>query len=39
MNKKPVAFRSILNPKPPLLVSCRGKDGKIDWSRIDLLKF
>lgn len=26
--KKPAAFRSILNPKPPLIVSCRGKDGR-----------
>lgn len=26
--KKPAAFRSILNPRPPVLVSCRGKDGK-----------
>lgn len=28
MEKKPAPFRSILNPKPPLIVSCRGKDGK-----------
>jgi flavin reductase (DIM6/NTAB) family NADH-FMN oxidoreductase RutF len=26
--KKPAAFRSVLNPKTPLLVSCRSKDGK-----------
>ncbi|MBN1242212.1 MAG: flavin reductase family protein [Spirochaetales bacterium] len=26
--KKAAAFRSVLNPKPPILVSCRGKDGK-----------
>ncbi len=27
-DKKPAAFRSVLNPKTPVLVSCRGKDGK-----------
>jgi len=27
MEKKAAAFRSILNPKTPVLVSCRGKDG------------
>jgi flavin reductase (DIM6/NTAB) family NADH-FMN oxidoreductase RutF len=27
-DKSPAAFRSVLNPKTPLLVSCRGKDGK-----------
>jgi flavin reductase (DIM6/NTAB) family NADH-FMN oxidoreductase RutF len=26
--KKPAAFGSVLNPKTPLLVSCRSKDGK-----------
>jgi len=26
--KKPAAFRSVLNPKPLLLVSCRGADGR-----------
>ncbi|MBU0956945.1 MAG: flavin reductase family protein [Spirochaetes bacterium] len=26
--KKTADFRSVLNPKTPLLVSCRGKDGK-----------
>lgn len=26
--KKPAAFGSALNPKPPLIVSCRGKDGR-----------
>ncbi len=26
--KKPAAFRSALNPRTPVLVSCRGKDGK-----------
>jgi flavin reductase (DIM6/NTAB) family NADH-FMN oxidoreductase RutF len=26
--KKPAAFGSALNPKTPLLVSCRGRDGK-----------
>lgn len=26
--KKPAGARSILNPKPPLLVSCRGADGR-----------
>lgn len=28
MEKKEVASRSILNPKPPVVVSCRGNDGK-----------
>jgi flavin reductase (DIM6/NTAB) family NADH-FMN oxidoreductase RutF len=27
-DKKPAAFRSVLNPKTPVLVSCRGKDGR-----------
>ncbi|NNM54300.1 MAG: hypothetical protein HKM05_06210 [Spirochaetales bacterium] len=27
-DKKPAGTRSVLNPKPQLLVSCRGKDGK-----------
>ncbi len=27
-DKKPAAFRSVLNPKTPILVSCRGKNGK-----------
>jgi flavin reductase (DIM6/NTAB) family NADH-FMN oxidoreductase RutF len=27
-DKKPAAFRSVLNPKTPLILSCRGKDGK-----------
>jgi flavin reductase (DIM6/NTAB) family NADH-FMN oxidoreductase RutF len=27
-SKKPAAFRSVLNPKTPVLVSCRGKDGR-----------
>jgi flavin reductase (DIM6/NTAB) family NADH-FMN oxidoreductase RutF len=27
-NKKSAAFGSVLNPKTPLLVSCRGKDGR-----------
>jgi len=27
VNKKSAAFGSVLNPKTPLLVSCRGKDG------------
>ncbi len=26
--KKPAGFRSALNPRTPLLVSCRGKDGR-----------
>jgi hypothetical protein len=26
--KKPAVFRSVLNPKTPVLVSCRGKDGR-----------
>jgi flavin reductase (DIM6/NTAB) family NADH-FMN oxidoreductase RutF len=26
--KKSAAFSSILSPKPPLIVSCRGKDGR-----------
>jgi flavin reductase (DIM6/NTAB) family NADH-FMN oxidoreductase RutF len=26
--KKPAAFGSVLNPKPPIIVSCRGKDGR-----------
>ncbi|GAB1456286.1 flavin reductase family protein [Spirochaetota bacterium] len=26
--KKSAEFRSALNPRPPILVSCRGKDGK-----------
>lgn len=26
--KKPAEFRSALNPRPPVIVSCRGKDGK-----------
>lgn len=26
--KKPAAFRSVLNPKTPLLVCCRSRDGK-----------
>lgn len=28
IEKKPAAFRSVLNPKTPVLVSCRGKDGR-----------
>jgi len=28
MEKKAAAFRSVLNPKTPVLVSCRGKDGR-----------
>ena len=28
MNKTAAAFGSALNPKPPIIVSCRGKDGK-----------
>ncbi len=28
MIKAPAAFRSVLNPKPPLIVSCRGADGR-----------
>ncbi len=28
MEKTAAAFRSVLNPKPPIIVSCRGKDGK-----------
>lgn len=27
-DKKSAAFRSILNPRPPVLVSCRGRDGR-----------
>jgi flavin reductase (DIM6/NTAB) family NADH-FMN oxidoreductase RutF len=27
-DKKPAAFGSVVNPKPPLIVSCRGKDGR-----------
>lgn len=27
-DKKPAGFRSSLNPRTPVLVSCRGKDGK-----------
>lgn len=28
MNKAAASFRSVLNPKPPVIVSCRGKNGK-----------
>ncbi len=28
MKKAAAAFRSVLNPKPPVIVSCRGKDGR-----------
>ena len=28
MEKAAAPFRSVLNPKPPIIVSCRGKDGK-----------
>lgn len=28
LDKKPAEFKSCLNPKTPILVSCRGKDGK-----------
>jgi len=28
MERKPAAFRSALNPRTPILVSCRDKDGK-----------
>jgi hypothetical protein len=27
MGKISTAIQSVLNPKPPLIVSCRGKDG------------
>ncbi len=28
MEKASASFASVLNPKPPIIVSCRGKDGK-----------
>jgi flavin reductase (DIM6/NTAB) family NADH-FMN oxidoreductase RutF len=28
IEKKPAAFRSVLNPRTPILVSCRSKDGR-----------
>ena len=28
IDKKPAAFRSVLNPKTPLIVSCRDRDGR-----------
>jgi len=27
-DKKPAAFRSVLNPRTPLILSCRGRDGR-----------